>query len=317
MGDRVIDAELGEIPADEAFSVLGNDTRIAVLRALWEEDGPLPFAELRERVAPDDTGNFSYHLGKLAGHFVRKAEEGYVLRFAGEQVVRAVLTGTITADPTVPPEPTDERCIYCGAPVEMGYEGEAISVRCTGCGGAIGGDFPEGTTMHFEFPPAGLIDRTREAAIDAATVLYDSKLAPMTRGVCPECAGPIDLAHEVCDDHSVDDRGYCATCETRYEVWTTFECRHCRYRRRTVMWSAALDHPGVIAFLYEHGLYERIPFRKLTWENARFVRDITGTVVEADPYRFRVTIPVDADRLLVEMDGGLGVLSVQRSTEGG
>lgn len=311
MDKHVIDAELGEIPADEAFSVLGNETRVDVLRALWAVDGPLSFAELRDRVVPHDTGNFNYHLGKLTGHFVRKTEDGYVLRFAGEQVVRAVLTGTITTDPTVPPEQTDERCLYCGAPVEMGYEGEVISVRCTDCGGVVGQDHPDGTYMHYEFPPAGLIDRTRESAIDAAHVLYDSKLAPMIRGVCPECAGPIDVSHEVCGDHAVGESGLCPTCDTRYEAWSRYECEHCRYSRRSVTWFAALNHPGVVTFFYEHGLDEMVPIRKLTWGNARFVRDTTVTAVETEPYRFRVVLSIDEDRLVVDMDDDLDVLSVR------
>lgn len=317
MDRRTIDADLGEVSPDEAFAILGNETRIEILRALWEEQGPSSFADLRRRVAPADTGNFSYHLGKLTEHFVRKTDEGYALRFAGEQVVRAVLTGTITADPTVPPAVTDERCVYCGNPVEMQYEGEVISVRCSACGGVIGRDYPDGTYLHYEFPPAGLIDRSREAAIDAAHIFYDSKFAPMAKAVCPECAGPIDVTHEVCDDHAVGESGLCAVCCTRYEVWSNYECAHCRYRRRTVMWFAALNHPGVIAFFYEHGLDEKVPIRKLTWENARFVRDIAGTVVETDPYRFRVTVPIDDDRLVVDMDEDLAVLSVRRPIGGG
>lgn len=313
MGSRAIDAELGEIPADEAFATLGHETRLDVLRALWEAGEPRSFAELRERVAPDDTGNFSYHLGKLAGHFIRKTEDGYALRFAGEQVVRAVLTGTITADPTVPPAATDERCCFCDAPVEMAYRGEVIAVRCTECGGVTGREHPPGTYMHYEFPPAGLIDRTRESAIDAAHVHYDAKLAPMTKGVCPECAGPIAVTHDVCDDHATGVSGLCQSCDTRYEVWSVFECEHCRYRRRSVMWFAALAHPAVVSFLHEHGLDEPVPIRKLTRANARYVRDITGSVVETDPYRFRVTVPIEGERLEVDLDAELDVLGVRRA----
>lgn len=314
MDTPMVDAELGEISADEAFSILGNETRIEILRALWEADGPCAFAALRDRVAPDDSGNFSYHLGRLTDHFVRKTGSGYALRFAGEQVVRAVLTGTITADPTVPAATTDERCLYCGAPVEMAYSGEVISVRCTGCDGVVGGELTTGTYMHYEFPPAGLIDRTREAAIDAAHVLYDAKLAPMTKGVCPECAGPIDVTHEVCDDHEVRDSGSCRACDSRHEVWSVFECEHCRYRRRTITWFAAFNHPGVVAFLYEHGLDETVPVRKLTWDNAAFVRDVTCTAVETDPSRFRVTVPVEDDAVVVDMDESLDVLRLERTT---
>lgn len=312
MPDRTTEVELEEISAEEAFAVLGNEIRMEILRALWEAEGPSSFADLRRRVAPGDNGNFSYHLGKLTGHFVRKTDEGYLLRFSGERVVRAVLTGVITSDPEVPPAETDERCLYCGAPVEMAYEKEVISARCTDCGGVIDEEYPKGTYLHYEFPPAGLVDRTREAMIDAAHILYDSKFAPLAKGVCPECAGPVELSHAVCENHEVDESGLCSTCETRYKVWSTYECEHCLYTRRSVMWFAALNHPAVIAFFFEHGLDEKVPLRKLTWDNARFVRGIQTTVVEPEPYLFRVTIPVEDDTLVALLDENLDVLTIRR-----
>lgn len=296
-----------------AFGILGNDTRIAILRALWEAPEPQSYAELRRTVAPDDTGNFNYHVDKVAGHFVRKTEEGYVLRHAGEQIVRAVVSGTITHDPRLEPAEIGERCPYCEQAVEMEYDGEFISVRCTECGGVVGDGFPAGTYMEYAFPPAGLEDRPREAVVDAAHVLYDSKIAPMMKGVCPECAGHVDLEFEVCEDHERDESGLCGACGTRFEVWSIYECRHCRYGRKSAMWFAALNHPAVIAFFNDHGLTETIPFRKLTWDNARFVRNIAETVVETDPYRFRVTIPVGGDQLTVDVDEQLEVLDVEQS----
>lgn len=311
------DLETEEIAATEAFAILGNGTRMDVLQALWEAGEPRSFADLREAVAPDDRGNFSYHLDRLTDHFVRKTDEGYDLRFAGEQVVRAVLTGTITSAPSVESAETDERCAYCGAAVEMAYEEEVISVRCTECGGVVGGEFPEGAYMHYQFPPSGLDGRPCEEAIDAAHVLYDSKVAPMLKGVCPECAGRVDVSYDVCDDHRVGESGLCSDCDARFEVWSTFECRRCHYRRKCVVWFAAVNHPAVVAFYHEHGLDERIPFRKLTWENARFVDSVDGTVVGTDPYRFRVTVSIDVDALVVAMDEDLDVLDAERETTGG
>lgn len=304
------------ITAAEAFSILGNETRIEILRALWSADEPVSFAELRRSVAPDDRGNFNYHLGKLAEHFVEKTEGGYALRFAGEQVVRAVLVGTITESVSLPASGIDEDCVYCGGGVEMAYEDEHLSVRCTECGGVVGREFPRGTYMHYEFPPAGLAGRTREAAVDAAHVLYDSKVSPMMKGICPECAGQVTHTHDVCEDHAPDESGLCPTCDTRFSVWTTYECDHCRYSRTTATWFVAMNHPAVIAFCHDHGLEETIPFRKLTGDNARFVRDVTQTVVQRDPYRFRVTIPVESDVLVVTLDEDLDVRSVERSQSG-
>ena len=316
MDDSSNDVEVEGASAEEVFAILGNETRMGVLRALWESEEPCSFADLRRDVAPDNTGNFNYHLNKLTRHFVEKTEDGYVLQFGGEQVVRAVLTGTITSRPSIPPEETDERCVYCGEPVTMAHEKGAISTRCTGCGGVTREELPSGTYMHFGFPPAGLIGRSREEAIDAAHVLYDSKISPMMKGVCPECAGQTGISYDICSDHERDESGLCGNCDTRYAVWSQFECEYCSYRRQSVMWFAALNHPAVISFLHSHGLEEKIPFRKLTWDNATFVRDIAGTVAETDPYRFRVTVPIEQDALVVTLDEELDVLDVtHRSTD--
>jgi hypothetical protein len=309
--------EIREMSAGEAFAVLANETRIAILRELWESGEPMSFTVLQKTVAPDDTGNFNYHLGKLDGQFVRKTEDGYVLRFAGEQVVRAVLSGTITSDPSIPPVETDKRCPYCNASMEMAYREETISVRCTDCDGVVGGEFPDGTTVHFEFPPAGLTGRDHEGVVDAAHVLYDSKIAPMMKGVCPECAGSISISHELCTDHEPDDAGLCPRCDTRFEVWSTFTCENCRYSRQSAPWFAALNHPAVVAFYHDHGLTEKLPFRKLTADNSQFVRGVTTTVTTTDPYRFRTTIPVEDEILVVAMNEGLDVLSVERTSQDG
>lgn len=309
--DRSVD-ESSDIEPAKAFSVLGNETRLAILHALGDASDPLTFAELRRTAAPDDTGNFNYHLGKLADHFVRKTDEGYELRYAGEQVVRAVLAGTMTRDPTLRRATIDEHCPYCGAAVEMGYEDERILVRCPGCDGVSAGEHEAGTLMNYGFPPAGLSDRSREAVVDAAHVLYDSKITPMMEGVCPECAGRTTVSFDVCEDHEVGERGVCQRCDARFEVWTTYECENCRYSRRSALWFAVANHPSVIAFYREHGLTESIPFRKLTGDKARYVRDIEGTVLDTDPHRFEITIPVDDSELVVELDDDLDVVETTR-----
>ncbi|MFB6206666.1 MAG: ArsR/SmtB family transcription factor, partial [Haloglomus sp.] len=91
--------ELGEPTAlspDEAFGVLGNETRIQILQTLGEADGPLSFTELRDRVGIRQGSQFNYHLDKLVGHFVRKTDDGYELRLAGRRVIYAVLSEAVT-----------------------------------------------------------------------------------------------------------------------------------------------------------------------------------------------------------------------------
>lgn len=65
------------LPPDEAFAVLGDESRIDILKSLGEANDQLSFSELYERVDTPDSGQFSYHLDKLLGHFVRKTDDGY------------------------------------------------------------------------------------------------------------------------------------------------------------------------------------------------------------------------------------------------
>ena len=66
--------------ATEAFSILGNETRLAILITLWDELDPfaedptdymvgaaIPFSELRRRVGVRDPGQFHYHIDQLVG----------------------------------------------------------------------------------------------------------------------------------------------------------------------------------------------------------------------------------------------------------
>ena len=95
-------------PAD-AFALIGNETRLSILEALWRaDDGPVRFSVLNEMVGMRDSAQFNYHLGKLTDQYVRKTEDGYELRTAGAKVVRAVLAGSFTEHPRREPFTTDD-----------------------------------------------------------------------------------------------------------------------------------------------------------------------------------------------------------------
>ncbi|ELZ11581.1 hypothetical protein C479_06951 [Halovivax asiaticus JCM 14624] len=309
----------------EAFATLGHETRLDVLGALWAADGPMRYEALRRTVAPDDRGNFGYHLDKLAGHFIRKSDSGYELRLAGEQVVRAIVAGTITANPELSSRAVDSECVFCGAPVELRYDDETITVQCTACAGLVGGDLPRGTFMHYEFPPGGLSGRSPEEIVDAAHTYYDAKIIPMMRGICPICAGQIETRVEVCEDHepiaddnepvSDDDTPtdeLCSNCDSRTEAWAILQCERCRYTRRSVLWFSILTHPGVVAFYYDHGVDDPVPLRKLTWERAQIERTVSVDIVEREPDVFRICLQIDEEQLVAELGDDLCVRSVDR-----
>jgi len=101
----------------DALSVLADETRLAILRALADADDPLPFSRLRERAGVSDSGRFSYHLRQLCEYFVRETPEGYELGHAGARVIDATSAAGDDAptDPGVTPgdTPTGE-CPVCG-----------------------------------------------------------------------------------------------------------------------------------------------------------------------------------------------------------
>ncbi|QPV61769.1 helix-turn-helix transcriptional regulator [Halosimplex litoreum] len=86
----------------EAFDVLGDQTRLSILRALADADEPLSFTRLRERCGVADSGRFSYHLRRLCEYFVRETGDGYELGHAGSRVIAA--TGDSASGR---PEPSD------------------------------------------------------------------------------------------------------------------------------------------------------------------------------------------------------------------
>lgn len=307
----------GVSPTD-AFSALGNPTRLSILRALWDADsGPVPFAEL-ERGTAAETDNFTYHLDQLVGHFVRRTEDGYALRYAGETVMRAVVAGLFSESSTLPWSAFESRCPYCGAGVEMQYDDDRLTVRCTSCGGTTGVEtYPPGTFMSYGFPPAGLLGRSAAEVLEAAHVFYDSKITPMMAGVCPECAGTVDHSFRVCGRHEPGEDGLCAECDTRFSVWVEYTCDFCAYQRSSPPWFKLLTDPAVIAFYHEHSDFDQsVPFSKLTWENAPYVRSITQTVVSREPLRIRVDIPLEAAELRVTVDSDLEVVSLDHVDSG-
>lgn len=328
MGEDVLEAEKAEVihedvqmldrdqlPPADAFSALQDDTRLAILRVLWAADEtPISYSELERRV-PVESKNFNYHVEQLVGHFVRRTEAGYELRQAGAEVIRDVITGKITDDVSLGPIEIDARCPYCGSTIEIEYVDGLFSARCLGCAGVIRDeDVPQGTIMRYHFPPAGVIGRTPEELLAAAHVLYDAKITPMMNGVCPECAGTIDNSLDFCDDHRPADNGLCDTCDGRFAIWTIHECERCGYTRQFVPWFKLLAEPAVISFYHEHTDFDRtIPFSKLTWRNAPYVRSITQSVVSTDPLRIQVEIPFESAELRATMDESLEVLDIERS----
>jgi hypothetical protein len=294
-GDRDADTR----PPDRVFALLGNETRIGIVRALWEAydpyaDDAVPFSTLFERVGADDTGNFNYHLGKLTEHFVRRTDDGYELAPPGFEVVRAIVAGTATETPALAAAAVDATCRRCGSPVEITYEDATTWARCTGCEGY----WPDrgGEIFGFSLPPQGLRERDPDEILHATIVYSIRRFETMSDGVCPACGGTVDAALAVCDDHAPD--GVCDACGSSFLGVLTFVCDSCKFAWRSPSYAAVSNHPALVAFYYDHGV-EHVPAtwaaisRGLDWEEERLA---TG------PGPLRLTVTHDGDRRRFVLD---------------
>lgn len=303
--------ELGG-PATEAFSVLSNETRLRTVLALWEayepfaEDNAMPFSELYDSVAVDDTGNFNYHLNKLSGDFITQTDDGYELSSAGLSLVQAVVAGSSIRSPEYEPTRIDESCPHCGAPVEISYPGQMVRVACTACDGWFGQTgHRDGELMGFEFPPAGLDGRTLGDVLHAMVVSQLNKVESMLDGVCTTCGGRIEMRLDVCEDHDAED-SICEVCGVRFRALAKLACTTCKTAVRAPSWAPVLDHPAVVAFFYDHGI-EHV---HASWEGLARADNCQEELISRDPLRMAFTFAPGEDELTLTVDEALTVVDV-------
>ena len=308
--------EATPVTPDEAFAVLGNEARLEIVRALGEAGGPLGFSELHDRVGVRDSGQFNYHLDQLVGHFVAKDEDGYRLRRPGRHVVEAILSGAVTATPTVERTRVDRTCQYCGAPVEIIWRSGSIELYCSECPGTYGtrGDVPDlaGDTGYLgrtPLPPAGLQDRDPADALDAGWTWGGLELLAISAGMCPRCSATIDRVVRVCEDHDTS-QGLCETCDGLKQVRLSVYCTNCIYESGGDFLIHLLAQTPVLAFLADHGYNPVAPSK------GRSIRHLQAVYEEdlerVEPFRATFTIPADDETLVLTVDDGLEIVDVER-----
>ena len=270
----------------EAFALIGNETRLSILEALWAADSrPQSFSELREAVGMRDSAQFNYHLQKLTGHYLRQVEGGYEFRHAGEKVVRSVIAGSFTETPTVEPFSVQGSCVACGGPLTAVYDDEQLRIECPDCGQRHG---------EYDFPPGGLNDRTTEEIADA----FDQRVRHLhclaADGVCPECTGRMET-------HVVEEGECCLGVGVRVD----HECLQCGHSLCSAVGLRLLDHSTVVGFHRDHGVaLEDRPYWTIPW----CVSDHYTTVLDREPYRLEVHIPLGSEALRVVMNDDMDVL---------
>ncbi|QLC35041.1 helix-turn-helix transcriptional regulator (plasmid) [Halarchaeum sp. CBA1220] len=268
------------LPA-EVFSVLGNDTRVDILRALLElgaDDDPVSFTDLFERVDIDDSANFSYHLRKLTGHFVKQGDDGYEFRSPGRKVVSAIFTGTLTERAQLGFFPASGDCYDCGGDLHGWYVDDTLTIGCTDCGAV---------QVSYPFPSGGLDDRSTEDLLAAFHHYVRHHYCLAADGVCPECTGSVEttLVRDP-DDSDLD-------------VAVEHVCERCNYRLRSTLGVTLLDAAPVLVFFAERDVdLSTEPFWHFDW----CVSDTRTAVVSEDPLRVELALPCEGDELHVRVD---------------
>jgi len=289
-------------PPAEAFELFSHELRIEILFALWAaERHALSYSTLQERVGERDSGKFNYHLSKLVGQFVGRADEEYELLYPGHRVIDAIRSGVLHADADVGPVTLATDCRDCGEPLVFTHDAEYLGrVGCPDCGDVV---------VAFPFDPGGVPGRDDEAVVRA----FDRRTRLFWRfavaGVCPVCAGVVhtSLADETgpaIDGHYADD----------HPALLAIDCEGCSFYNYPPAAVAALFHPAVAGWLYDRGVDPR---RTRLWE-LDCVTDPGRTVVRSeDPWTVSVTAAAGGERLRVALDASGAVTGLERLPETG
>lgn len=282
---------------DDAFGTLASETRVAILRALWNVDGhEASFSELQEAAGVTDSGKFNYHVSQFDGQFVEHTDAGYRLTEAGVRLVGALVGGTYTSRGTTGPVPVDEPCPTCGGALTFEYGDETATVDCESCG----------RLSTYPVPPGVLADRPRGALPDVVQQYAYATIDRASRGLCPQCDGPTDTslvtAATTADDDSTPPRALDDIPMARSE------CRRCGHTVDTTARIHLARHPAVVAFLHDHG----IDYRDRSVWRLGDVTETSARVTGRDPLRARVTYVEGGEELAVTVDDALSVVATDR-----
>jgi hypothetical protein len=330
-GVEPVESKVESSDPSDAFEALGNEVRMAVLRALANadreterNDGDEPssgrtmtFSELFEVSPVDTSAGFAYHLRQLTGQFVEKTgdeDDQYALTYAGSQVARAIVAGTYTDRVSFDPVPTGDSCPLCeSGDLAAACEANYVTVACTDCDRAI---------LTLPLPPGAHRNRNADAHDDSDAspgsdpdsdperllATFDRhhrhRLSVMSDGVCPECAATMD-ATIARPPESVTER---LPDEEAERAQVRLDCQQCGCRLHCPVTLAVLEHPAVVAFYHDNG--ENVRDRPI-WNVGPEWRE---TVVSDDPWCVRVSTRLDEEVLDLFVAGDCSVAATRRRT---
>ncbi|WP_458208469.1 DUF7351 domain-containing protein [Haladaptatus sp. NG-SE-30] len=279
-----MDSNERAISPEEAFSLLGSDTRLSIVQALWKADEPLSFSELHDRVGLRDSGQFNYHLNKLVGLFVRQKDGKYELPFAGNRVIGAILSGTYTQRSSAETFELDSPCHECGTTLAATYDEETVKIRCPSCDERL---------SQFGFPPGAFEGRNVAELPRTFDRWVRNVFSMMADGICPNCSGRT-VGSLITESEYVDPDDV---------VGVKFACEQCTNGVFGSVGSYLLQHSAVIAFHYQHG----IDLAEHTLWELDWLLDNDPEIVSDEPLLVEYTIEFADDELELTVDDDLNV----------
>lgn len=288
------DGPLANDAPAEAFSLLGDETRLRILFALHDPstETPIEFSRLYEQIEAEFTSGFNYHLDKLVPKFVTKNEDGYALTTFGRRVARAVAAGTFTDHREIDPFEIDGRCVVCDdRSLEASFQAETFVVECRSC---------EEQIIRIQPPPNLVSDYSDDALVDAVDHwMHDwmqMTVSLARHGICDYCGGPVESS--IVDDVELYDR---------LEVLLRFECTDCGEIRRSAVGALASQHPDVKRFHHKRDTSVR---DRRYWEIEQWITDDYMEIVSTDPWCFEVSFYAEGDACTVTVTDGFEVVNV-------
>lgn len=304
-----------EATVDELLSLLGNETRMAIMQAMWQafsfgayvtesRDG-IPFVELQEAVGVEDSGNFNYHLGQLTGVFLRDREDGYVLTPLGYNLMQAIDQYGEFGYDVREPQVLDSPCPYCDGDLVGEYRRGIVSVTCRDCGGLAS----DGNFTFVEVSGSGTSSLSMSALLDAATLSMFSKIQSSRYGFCWNCSGSLSRVLEDCPDHAPTEAGICERCDTRYRTKVHVECPTCGTSGGGPILEYAIVSPAVTTFYEDRGSG---PAAVGPWEyRLAALGAAEETVAETDPLVVDMNFTLDDTNCPVTVKAQDGQIVVQ------
>ncbi|WP_135364390.1 winged helix-turn-helix domain-containing protein [Halosimplex halophilum] len=275
---------------EDAFALVGNETRAAILRALGERPHEgIAFSELRERVDPGmDSGQFNYHLSQLVGEFVDRGEDGYTLRSEGLALYRLVRAGSVNRRVSLDAFEIGLDCYFCGAPVEGYYDEGTFELRCPDC---------DHLYSHTQVPPSAVETGDRRDVLERVDQYNRHEMLAYARGVCPTCVNPLET--EFVPGEAVWSEG-----SDRFDAFVGTDCDNCGASQYMSVGLALLYHPAVVSFFHDHGVDVT---SRPHWEFEWAMTDRHLTVRSTDPWTVELAIPCEGETLELVVDEELSV----------